>query len=129
MTEIAFARGDPHVKTFGGGFYNYHGECDRVLLENPQFKNGLGISIHIRTKIQDFWSSVESSAIKIGDETIEVAGGGGDEWLWVNGVVVRDFEDVAWNRMSIAGFLVRYRQFGLTREVISTWKARGNVSK
>jgi von Willebrand factor type D domain len=116
-TEKAFARGDPHFKTFGGELYDYHGQCDLVLLQNPKFQNGLGMTIHIRTKIQDFWSSVESVAIKIGDDIIEVAGGDNDKWLWVNGEVNGELEELAWNRFTVAGFLVRFKQSGHTREL------------
>jgi hypothetical protein len=116
-TPRAFARGDPHFKTFGGELYDYHGQCDLLLLDNPQFKNGLGMTIHIRTKIQDFWSSVESAAIKIGDDIIEVAGGVHNEWLWVNGEANGELEEAKWNRFNIAGFLVRFKQTGETREV------------
>jgi hypothetical protein len=112
----AFTRGDPHFKTFGGELYDYHGQCDMVLLSNPNFKNGLGMTVHIRTKIQDFWSSVESAAIKIGEDFLEVAGGEGKEWIWVNGEANEVLEEQTWYRTSLAGFLVRFKQTGSVRE-------------
>lgn len=110
-TDRAFTKGDPHFKTFGGELYDYHGECDLVLLHNPDFKEGLGMDIHIRTKIEDFWSSVESAVIKLGDETLEIkAEPGSDEWLWHNGKeVTRNMED-GWNRGHLSGYLYRYKQ-------------------
>jgi len=31
--------------------FQFHGGCDMVLLQNPDFNNGQGLYIHIRTKI------------------------------------------------------------------------------
>merc|ERR1711865_1248557 len=31
------------------GVYDYYGECDLVLIDNPSFENGLGLRLHIRT--------------------------------------------------------------------------------
>jgi len=111
-TEKAFTKGDPHFKTFGGELYDYHGECDLVLLHNPDFKDGMGMDIHIRTKIQDFWSSVESAAVKLGDQIMEIkADPSSSDWLWFDGkpAAVVDGE---WNRHELSGFLVRYKQSG-----------------
>jgi len=117
-TEKAFTKGDPHFKTFGGEMYDYHGECDLVLLHNPDFKNGMGMDIHIRTKIEDFWSSVESAAIKLGDQTMEIkADPESNEWLWFNGKEASsELVDGEWNRQMMSGFLVRYKQAGAVRE-------------
>jgi hypothetical protein len=51
VSDKTFVQGDPHFKTFGGEMYDFHGECDLVLLHNPEFNNNLGMDIHIRTKI------------------------------------------------------------------------------
>jgi hypothetical protein len=85
-------------------------------LENPKFKNNLGMTVHIRTKIQDFWSSVESAAVKIGDDFLELSGGEGNQWLWVNGEANEQLEEKKWYRTSISGFLVRFKQTGAVRE-------------
>ena len=52
--------------------YDFHGGCDLVLLENPDFRNGLGMTVHIRTKIETWWSFVEAAVLKIGEETLEI---------------------------------------------------------
>ena len=44
--------GDPHVKTWGGRWFDYHGECDLVLLHVPSFHNGKDLNIHVRTTIR-----------------------------------------------------------------------------
>jgi len=119
-TPKVFTKGDPHFKTFGGELYDYHGECDLVLLHNPDFKEGLGMDIHIRTKIEAFWSSVESAVIKLGAETIEIkADPQSKEWLWVDGKeVASTLVDGEWHHHQMAGFLVRYMQSGPnTREI------------
>ena len=43
-----------------------------VLLKNPDFRDGLGMTIHIRTKIETWWSRVEAAVVQIGDETFEI---------------------------------------------------------
>jgi hypothetical protein len=116
-----YVQGDPHFKTFGGEMYDYHGECDLVLLHNPEFKN-IGMDIHIRTKISDFWSAVETAAVKIGNEVVEIhADPDSHDWLWFNGQANGELEDGTWYHSQVAGFLVRYREVtgrvGLTREV------------
>lgn len=64
--------GDPHFKSWDGTFFDYMGECDLVLADSPAFANGLGIATHIRTKTRYDYSYVESAAVKIGDDVLEV---------------------------------------------------------
>ena len=47
-----------------------------MLVKNPQFSDGLGLFIHVRTKIEKHWSYVKNAAIKIGDDVLEVEGRG-----------------------------------------------------
>jgi hypothetical protein len=67
---------DPHFKTWHGEHFSYHGECDLVLMKADEFSNGLGLRIHIRTKIEQSWSYVKFAAIKIGNDVLEVQGQG-----------------------------------------------------
>merc|ERR1712194_285462 len=63
-------------------------------------------------KIQDFWSSVESAAVKLGDQIMGIkADPSSSDWLWFDGkpAAVVDGE---WNRHELSGFLVRYKQSG-----------------
>jgi hypothetical protein len=66
------SKGDPHFKTHGGEMFDFHGGCDLVLVDNPEFKNGLGMTIHIRTKIETWWSYIQAAVVKIGEETFEI---------------------------------------------------------
>jgi len=75
--------------TWGGNKFDFHGGCDLVLLDNPSFHNGLGMTIHIRTKIVTWWSYIQTAVVRIGNETMEVTGGKdhGDHTYMINGVV------------------------------------------
>jgi len=77
--------GDPHIQTWSGKEYDFHGGCDLLFLDNPSFHNGLGMTIHVRTKIVNWWSYIETAVVRIGNETIEV-NGGADTHYFVNGV-------------------------------------------
>jgi len=69
-----------------GKKFDFHGGCDLVLVKQPTFDNGQGLNIHIRTKIQRWWSYIESAVVQIGSDTIEIKGGSdGRKLFWVNG--------------------------------------------
>ena len=74
--------GDPHFKTWKGEKYDYHGECDLVLVDNPDFANGLGLSIHIRTTRKGWMSYIERAALRIGSDVLEFENS--IDW-WFNG--------------------------------------------
>jgi hypothetical protein len=99
-----------HAHSFA--YPQFHGECDLVLLHNPEFNDGQGMDVHIRTKIADFWSSVESAAIRLGEEIMEInANPESDEWLWVNGEVVSSGLEIGkWYTTTVGGFLIRYKE-------------------
>jgi hypothetical protein len=56
-----------------------------VLLRNPSFNDGQGLEIHVRTKITRWWSSIESAAVRIGDDILEIKAGIQDRPYWING--------------------------------------------
>lgn len=67
----ATSSGDPHFKTWSGEKFDYHGECDLVLVDNPSFSDGLGLQIHIRTTRIQHWSFIEQIAVKVGNDVLE----------------------------------------------------------
>lgn len=77
------ASGDPHITDWSGKSYDYHGGCDLILLQNKNFASGMGMTIYIRTKVNTWWSSIDTAVIQIGDDTLEVQGGEGAH-VWVN---------------------------------------------
>ncbi|CAB9510310.1 expressed unknown protein [Seminavis robusta] len=69
--------GDPHFKTWANKWYDFHGECDLVFISNPKFSQGTGLEIHIRTKARFQYSFIESAAVQIGTDILEVGAYGG----------------------------------------------------
>jgi len=63
--------GDPHFMTWTGEKYDYHGECDLVLLDHPTFDNGKGLRVHIRTTRVKYFSFIEKVAVQIGEDILE----------------------------------------------------------
>jgi hypothetical protein len=45
-----------------------------ILTKDDTFANGLGLELQIRTKLVRFWSYIKSSAIRIGDDILEIQG-------------------------------------------------------
>jgi len=109
-------KGDPHFKTHSGEMYDFHGGCDLVLVDNPAFKDRLGMLIHIRTKIETWWSYVESAVVRIGDETVEITGSSKSEWLYLNGVANEPLEEMKWYHAKVGGLILRYRHDGSNGE-------------
>ncbi|CAJ1934983.1 unnamed protein product [Cylindrotheca closterium] len=70
----AGSQGDPHFKTWRNEHYEYHGQCDMVLVKDPNFADGLGLDVQIRTKLVRFWSYIKSAAIRIGNDVFEIEG-------------------------------------------------------
>ena len=74
-----------------------------------EFNNGQGLHIHIRTKIEHWWSFIESAVIKIGDDTLEVRGGAQERRYWVNGKEGHRFRASRNLPFTIGGFHGRFR--------------------
>ena len=163
-THAASSSGDPHFKLWNGQKYDvsrhchihqtshvgkhftdvffssysttqFHGGCDLVLLKNSHFDKGLGLDIHIRTKIDTWWSFIESgrfdshlilisvnshlfflhicflfntAVVRIGDATLEVTGGQNGGMFWINGILMdsTDAEEGYSDAGQISGFPV-----------------------
>jgi hypothetical protein len=63
---------DPHIKSWDGTWYDYHGQCDLVLIQAP----ALDMDVHARTTIRYDYSFIASAATRIGSDVLEVAGWG-----------------------------------------------------
>jgi len=77
--------GDPHIKTWVGEKYDFHGVCDLVMLSNPGFDNGRGMNIHIRNKRTRVWSYISTAAVSIGEEILQIVGGADSNKYFLNG--------------------------------------------
>merc|ERR1712232_1241245 len=76
VSENVGSQGDPHFKTWHNEHFEYHSQCDLVLASDPNFADGLGLDVQIRTKLVRFWSYIKNAAIRIGDDILEVQGAG-----------------------------------------------------
>jgi len=79
------SQGDPHFKTWMNEHYEYHGQCDLVLAKDPNFADGLGMDVQIRTKLVRFWSYIKNAAVRIGEDILEVEGSYEEQGrYWIN---------------------------------------------
>lgn len=132
--------GDPHFRTWSGESYDFHGVCDLVLLKNTQFGEGLGMDIHVRTMVMfKMFSYVDSTSVRIGNDTLEVKGGEKDI-IWMNGEQVVDLDDnedaivlsskfpVSIKKLSEKSTEVRINLGGNEEIVVKTWGKMVRVS-
>lgn len=54
-------------------------------MKAAEFAKGLGLDIHIRTKIRTWWSYIDSAVLRIGYDTFELKGGQNTATFWING--------------------------------------------
>eukprot|EP00980_Cylindrotheca_fusiformis_P021853 scaffold8693_cov103-Cylindrotheca_fusiformis.AAC.1 len=86
------SNGDPHFRTWSGGHFEYHGQCDMILVKDEEFADGLGLEVQIRTKLVRFWSFIQNAAIRIGEDTLEMQGSPelsvnkGNNHYWINSI-------------------------------------------
>jgi hypothetical protein len=82
-TGTGGVQGDPHFKTWRGQHFDFHGECDLILLHSSTFELGLGLDVHIRTHIRRDMSYISSATLRIGTDILEVESNG---VYYLNGV-------------------------------------------
>jgi hypothetical protein len=78
--SVSTVFGDPHILSWTGEYFDYMGQCDLVLVENEEFNQNQGFTVHIRAKTRYDFSYIESAAVMIGDDILEV-GSYGDFFL------------------------------------------------
>jgi hypothetical protein len=70
------AHGDPHFMTWSGKHYNFHGECDLILLQSKDFESSMGgdpgMDVHIRTQMRGDMSYISGAVLRIGSDLLEV---------------------------------------------------------
>lgn len=96
--RVSNIEGDPHIKTWGGKWFDYHGECDLVMIDAPEFEQDVGLRVHVRTTIRYDYSFIEAAAVQLGDDVLEVESYG--EYSW-NGIARVDLEDAMMSRFPI----------------------------
>jgi hypothetical protein len=95
--DCALCGGEPHFRTYAGEWFDFMGGCDLVLISNPGFGNGLGMDIHVRTKVRYSYSYIETAVLRIGNDLLEVDSFGTYK---VNGV-----EGAELNKPQLVGFM------------------------
>merc|ERR1711935_156754 len=108
---IAGAGGDPHIKTWIGENYDFHGVCDLVLLSNLGFDNGRGMIIHIRNERTRSWSFISTTVVSIGEEILQIMGGRDSMKYFLNGKV-KDADSNKSNGVvdNFAGYRLKYQR-------------------
>jgi len=113
--------GDPHFETWTGDKFDYHGECDLVLMDNPNFMDGLGLKLHIRTTRISYYSYIERIALQVGEDVLEFANDV-DKFL-INGKQVEP--NRKYHKTLLSGFLVRRGD----KKSISVRLSKGNYKR
>jgi hypothetical protein len=127
-TPKGSSSGDPHFKTWTGEKFDYHGECDLVLVDQPSFNNGQGLRIHIRTTRVKYFSFIEKVAIQIGSDVLEFDNDA--ENFFINGEKVG--ENKQHKKTRVGGFVVRRDTRALSIRLLNDGRAgrqSGNIAK
>jgi hypothetical protein len=65
--------GDPHFRRWGHDRRDsFHGECDLVVLHSDNFHNQAGLDFQVRTTLVDYFSYIESAAVRVGEHVLQV---------------------------------------------------------
>ena len=66
------------------------------MVSNPDFADGLGMDIHIRTKVVRYWSYIERAVVRIGTDVLEIEGAPDFSYsYWINYEHMGELEDLA----------------------------------
>jgi len=78
------------------------------MLSSPEFFNGQGLDLHVRTKIKTWWSYIDTAVLRIGSDTFEVQGGLNTARYWVNGVE-GELNESGYLGETISGLKIHYK--------------------
>jgi hypothetical protein len=96
--------GDPHIKRWDQKRFDFHGECDLVLLHSDTVDGNMPLDLHIRTSIQGHFSFIETAALKVGDIVFQLDA----DKFFVNG---QEFTDDAVLPMVLEEFVLEPVEF------------------
>jgi hypothetical protein len=65
--------GDPHFKTWLGRRYDFHHQCDLLLVKSESFMEGKGLEVQIRTTSKSSFSYISGVAVRIGRDVLEIS--------------------------------------------------------
>lgn len=116
--------GDPHYRTWSGNSFDFHGGCDLVFLKNPNFHNGMGMEVHLRTKIKTWWSYIESAVLQIGSHTLQLKGGDKSILYWIDGT---DGQELFDGEASLGVFAVKFRRINDHQSSVRVDLGKGNA--
>jgi hypothetical protein len=115
----------PLTQTWNGEKYDYHGECDLVLVDNPTFNGGQGLKLHIRTTHVRYFSFIEKIALQIGKDILEFHNDA--ENFLINGTKVEPKQKH--HKTMFAGFVVRRDKNAISVRLHDEGRHSHNVAK
>jgi hypothetical protein len=118
--STASGSGDPHFKTWTQDKFDYHGECDLILIHNPTFADGLGLRLHVRTTRVAYFSYIQEVALQIGEDVLQF--NNDVENFLINGKVVE--EQRRWHETLLAGYTVRRDKKAISVRLDKSAKAK-----
>jgi hypothetical protein len=71
-TKEGGSGGDPYFKRWNRKSFEFHGACDLVLVHSDHVNGNKEFDVHVRTVIKEWWSQIESAAMRIGDVTLQM---------------------------------------------------------
>ena len=134
------AQGDPHIKTWVGENFDFHGVCDLVLLSNQEFDFGSGMFIHIRNKHMRSWPYISTAAVSIDEDILQITGGKDSSIYYLNGKKQDPMNNIDGVVGELSGYKLKYQQIskksvkyeivlGTTESIVlETWNKFVSVS-
>ena len=101
--------GDPHFESWSTQKFDFQGICDLVLLHSAEYGNHSGLDINIRTSEKEGTSYISTSAIKIGEDKLEIHEDGSYYFNDVRNTPLPDiFGDSALSYVVVDGWLPQW---------------------
>ena len=92
FSDSAGGGGDPHFIGFGGIYFTYQGHCDLILVKSTKhMKPNTSFQVHIRLTRVRKWSKIDTIAVKVDRNVVEITSKEGK--LIFNGNEVEEVEN------------------------------------